>query len=155
MAITGGVTAYLNGENILGGVLNGALTGGVIGLALGLGVVYLGPLLAGQATASASSTALASFISTSTSFIAGAAGYTIKERFNNRTVIFRNAMGHDCIVAIESLVMFGAGGVAGSLGTIGDLNFISGEWVLEQGLLQIYTAPVKYLFDRVRNLYFD
>jgi len=153
--ITGGVNAYLNGDDILGGMINGALTGGAIGLAFGLGVVYLGPLLAGQATASVSSAAIAFFASTATSFAAGAVGYTIEESLNNRPVTFKNAIGHGSIVAIESMMMFGTGSVAGMVGKVGSLNFFSGEWVLKQVLVQTYTAPAKYLFNRVRDLYFD
>ena len=79
--------------------MNGALVGGAVGLALGFGVVYLGPVIAGSATASTSAATTAFATSTLTSFAAGASGYAIEEYMNDRTPTIGNTIGHGgCII---------------------------------------------------------
>ena len=135
--------------------MNGALVGGAVGLALGFGVVYLGPVIAGSATASTSAATTAFATSTLTSFAAGASGYAIEEYMNDRTPTIGNTIGHGGIVAIESMISFSFGGIIGSVGTVGDLNFISGEWFAKQVFIQEFTYPSKYLLDQLRYLIFD
>ena len=155
-AATGAYRAYKNGDSLIGGALNGALVGGAVGLALGLGIVNLGPVIAGAATASTSAATTSFAISTAISFAAGATGYTVEEIMNDRSPSFLSALGHGTIVAFESMISFGFGGIIGSVGTVGKLNnFISKEWVAKQFFIQEFTLPSKYGLDTLRYLVFD
>ena len=154
-AIFGAYRAYQNGDNIWGGVLNGALVGGAVGLAMGLGIVNLGPVLAGTSTASTSA-AISSFsISTAVSFVSGAIGYASEEFINYRSPSLKNMLGHGTVVTFESVIAFGFGGIMGRVGKIGDLNFISREWVLKQLFLQEFIIPFRYTLDSLRYQFFD
>lgn len=155
-AATGAYRAYKNGDNIWGGLANGALVGGAVGLALGLGIVSLGPVIAGAATASTSTATISFVISTAISFAAGAIGYTVEEIMNDRNPSFLSALGHGTIVAFESMISFGFGGIIGSVGTVGQLNnFMSTEWIIKQLFIQEFTLPTKYGLDTLRYLVFD
>ena len=134
-AIIGGISGWVraaeNGDNIWGGVLNGAITGGVVGLALGTGIVFLGPVIAGTATTAGVNIAVHGFVANSVlSFTAGVLGHVIEESLNNREVKIRNCIGNGLSITAQSSLSYGIGGITGSMGKIGDLNFISKEWVL-------------------------
>ncbi len=97
---------------------------GAVGFALGCGVVFLGPVIPGTATASGGTmTAYAFGISTGMSFLAGTTGYAIEEEMNNREVELGDAFGHGISVAVESRISYGVGGIVGSMGTTGSLDF--------------------------------
>ncbi len=137
----------------LGSIANSAIVGGALGLSLALGVVYLGPVIAGVAGASGKAALIAFCVSSVISFGAGALGYAAEEWFNGRTPDFGTAMMHGGFVMLEGMISFGVGGITGSVGTIGKKGkpLISKEWWLKLIFGQEFTKPSKILIDLIRN----
>lgn len=73
---------------------------------------------------------------------------------NHRTPIFGKAMANGGLVALESIVKFGVGGVIGSIGHVGE-NWptFSKEWVGKTIFKLEFSQPIKSLLDMLRKYY--
>lgn len=136
-----------------GSVANSAIVGGALGFSLAMGVGYLGPVIAGTATAGGLTAGGAFAISTAVSFGAGALGYASEEWINGRTPSFGKAMMHGGFVALEGMVNFGVGGIIGSLGNVGTKGkfLISNEWWGKFIFGSEFTQPFKIGIDLIRK----
>ena len=129
-AAIGGVSASMQGENVVGGILSGALVGGVLGAAT----------IVGGATALAiGGKSVAGFVAVSTfagkgallattvgvtmasSFAAGVGSYAIETQFNNRQFNWNEAIRNGGNTALKGLVNYGTGM---AMGTAGAYNYL-------------------------------
>jgi len=160
-AISRGIEAYINGENVLGGIIEGGLVGGALGFAFGTGVAFLGPMLATAGAGTLTSTAVLSatyaFVgSTIATFSAATIGYTINQELNDKSVELGEVLGYAGLTSIKSMINFCWGGVVGQFGTVGEMNFPKWEWFGKQALYRIFDAPAIYLIDMlIDTLYND
>ena len=121
---------------------------------MAMGTAYLGPVLAFKEGASGAAALIAFGTSTAVSFAAGSIGYTIEEAMNHRTPIFGKAMANGGLVALESIVKFGVGGVIGSIGHVGENGpTFSKEWVGKTIFKLEFSQPIKSLLDMLRKYY--
>ena len=136
-----------------GSAVNSAIVGGALGFSLAMGVGYLGPVIAGTATAGGLTAGGAFAISTAVSFGAGALGYATEEWMNGRTPSFGKAMMHGGFVALEGMVNFGVGGIVGSLGNVGTKGkfLTSKEWWGKFIFGLEFTQPFKIGIDYIRK----
>ncbi len=102
-----------------GKVANSTIVGGALGFSFAMGVGYLGPVLAGAATASNAAAGIAFGISAGVSYVAGSLGYATEEWINGRSPNFGKAMLNGGFVALEGAMSFVFGGITGSVGNIG------------------------------------
>ena len=136
-----------------GTAINSSIVGAGLGFSLAMGVVYLGPAIAGTATTSGLSAKGALLISTAVSFGTGALGYSSEEWVNGRSPSFEKAMVHGGFVALEGMINFGAGGVIGSIGTVGTKGRLltSKEWWFKFFFGLEFTQPFKVGADLLRK----
>ncbi len=136
-----------------GSIANSFIVGGALGLSLALGMIYLGPVMVGIASASGKAALIAFGASLTISFVGGALGYAAEEWFNDRTPDFGTAMKHGGFVMLVGMVNFGVGGIIGSVGTIGKKGtpFISKEWWSKFIFGQEFTQPFKMVIDLLRD----
>ena len=136
-----------------GSAVNSAIVGEALGFSLAMGVGYLGPVIAGTATAGGLTAGGAFAISTAVSFAAGALGYATEEWMNGRTPSFGKAMMHGGFVALEGMVNFGVGGIIGSLGNVGTKwkFLVSKEWWEKLIFGLEFTQPFKIGIDYIRK----
>ena len=144
-----------NGEiTSIGTALNKTIVGGALGFSSSMGVAFLGPLLAGSATASAGG-ALAAFItSVGLSAASGAGGYVVQEKMDGRGDLLNtaNIVGHAGIVGIQGVSNFAVGGMVGSIGNIGQKGkFITKEFMIKWVLTQEFSFPFKYATNKFRH----
>ena len=137
-----------------GSVINSTIVGAALGFSMAMGTAYLGPVLAFKEGASGAAALIAFGTSTAVSFAAGSIGYTIEEAMNHRTPIFGKAMANGGLVALESIVKFGVGGVIGSIGHVGENGpTFSKEWVGKTIFKLEFSQPIKSLLDMLRKYY--
>ena len=136
-----------------GSAVNSGIVGGALGFSLTMGIGYLGPVIAGTATAGGLTAGGAFAISTTVSFGAGALGYATEEWMNGRTPSFGKAMMHGGFVALEGMVNFGVGGIVGSLGNVGTKGkfVVSKEWWGKFIFGLEFTQPFKIGIDYIRK----
>jgi RHS repeat-associated protein len=136
-----------------GKVVNSTIVGGVLGFSFAMGVVYLGPVLAGVATVSKVAAGIAFGISVGVSYAAGSLGYATEEWINDRSPNFGKAMLNGGFVALEGAMRFVFGGITGSVGNIGTKGkFLkSREWWAKLAFGQEFTFPFKYVIDLIRR----
>lgn len=156
-AVVGGIEAYINGENLWGGIIQGFLVGGALGFAFGTGVAFLGPMLASAGAGTLTSTSILSAVysfagSTIISFSAAAIGYTINEELNNRNARLRDVLGFSSLIAVESMINYTWGGIVGQFGKVGELNFPKPEWFGKQAMYRVFASPGVYLIDKVIDI---
>lgn len=73
---------------------------------------------------------------------------------NNRTPSFGKAMANGGLVALESIVKFGVGGVIGSIGHVGENGpKFSKEWFGKNIFKLEFSQPIKSLLDMLRKYY--
>lgn len=160
--ISGGIDAgmqlYENGgdwsEVKWSSVVNSFVVGGAVSASTLAGAYYLGPIIAGTGTVSASSAATAFAASVGFSATAGAVGFVAQEIGAGRgdELTFGSVIGHAGIVAFEGAYSFGIGGMLGSIGTIGGKGKkFTKEWVKKTVLGQEFLQPIKYALDRFRK----
>ena len=137
-----------------GQIVNNSIVGGSLGFSFAMGVVYLGPVLAGSATVSGMSATIAFAISIGVNFTAGSFGYVMEEIMNGRTVYLDDVIYNGIMVSIEGAIKFFFGGIAGSVGKIGTKGkpLRSKEWWLKFVFGQEFTAPFKYGIDLLRRI---
>ena len=139
-----------------GRAFNLGIVGAGLGFSFSMGVAYLGLTIAGTTLAGGLSAIEAFGISALVSFATGALGYTVEELFNERSPSLEKAVVHGGFVALEGMVKFCAGGMAGSIGIIGTKgSFASIEWWVKLILGLEFSNPFKYLIDRLRNGIWD
>lgn len=136
-----------------GKAVNKALVGGALGLAFAAGGAFLGPVLAGTAGASVAKAWIAWGATTAFSATAGAVGYVIEERMNDRTPQFSTAMMHAGIVALESTIKFGVGGAVGSVVPANQPNVKISfkDRCFKFVVGQEFSTPFTFILDLLRN----
>ena len=157
--VDAGTQLYKNGGDItgldVGSIIKSGLVGSALGLSTAMGVGYLGPIISGTATFSAGTVAGAFGISIGVSALAGGTGYAIEERLNNREISANGVIVNAGITALQSAVNFGAGGMIGSIGTVGTKGpFLRGEWIGKFVLIQEFSFPFKYITNMLTKVFF-
>ena len=136
-----------------GSALNSCIVGAALGFSTAMGVIYLGPVLAGTAVIGGLTAGGAFAISAAVSFGAGALGYAVEEWKNEKTPSFGEAMMHGGFVALEGMVNFGVGGMVGSVGKVGTKGdpLVTKEWWGKLFFGLEFSQPIKLELDFIRN----
>ncbi len=109
-AISGAISAGINGTDIAAGILCGAIKGGAVGFSIGLGIVTAG---AGLSVGGA----VLSFVTAGVvNFVAGMADYAIDNGMNNRSLTWEGAFGSGAMQLLSGSLAFFAGFTMGKLG---------------------------------------
>ncbi len=136
-----------------GSATNSAIVGGALGFSLAMGVIYLGPVIAGTAIAGGLTASGAFAISTAVSFGAGTLGYALEEWIDGRTPSVGKAIANGAFVALEGMLNFGVGAIIGCFGNVGTKGkfLVSTEWWGKFIFGLEFTQPIKIGIDLIRK----